>query len=284
FFAALQIANPTTVVQWEWQGGDMAAHYEHRDFKIVFWAFGPAIQTFQRCPLVISMDGTHLRGSYKGKLLVAVAQTANKRLLPIAYAIVDEESRESWSFFLTNIRQHVVGDRHICFLSDRDGGLQSAVDSLAAWQEPAAYHRFCLRHLRSNVVTRYMNSKIRNWCWELGSQLSERKFQQIRERLSDFNPDAYNYLFGIPLNKWTLLGDEGGRRWGTLTTNMSESYNNVLKGVRFLPCRALVRATFMKTLDLFEQEQKKSTRCSNAIASAHYAAFCELESMAANHR
>ncbi|KAG6493877.1 hypothetical protein ZIOFF_048880 [Zingiber officinale] len=48
---------------------------------------------------VISVDGTHLRGAYKGKMLIVVSKDANNRILPIAYAIVDEETIASWSWF-----------------------------------------------------------------------------------------------------------------------------------------------------------------------------------------
>ena len=61
-------------------------------FKYVFWAFRPAIAAFHLCRPVISVDGTHLKGSYKGKMLVAVTKDANNYILPLAYAIVDEET------------------------------------------------------------------------------------------------------------------------------------------------------------------------------------------------
>ncbi|CAA0830772.1 MuDR family transposase, partial [Striga hermonthica] len=68
-FAALQRTNPGTVVEWEWKDGEMARHSRDKEFRFVFWAFGPAIRTFHLCPAIISIDDTHLRGSYKGKLL-----------------------------------------------------------------------------------------------------------------------------------------------------------------------------------------------------------------------
>ncbi|CAA0813214.1 MuDR family transposase, partial [Striga hermonthica] len=273
FIAALQRANPGTVVEWEWQDGEMARRSRDREFKFVFWAFGLAIRTFHLCPPIISIDGKHLRaGSYKGKLLVAIAQTTNKRLLPVAYAIVDEESTASWSFFLTHLRNHVLSDRQICLHSDRDNSILSVVDLLEAWHEPHAFHRICLRHLRSNVVSRYQSKKVRVLCWRLGSLCSRRKFEHARQQLQECHPEACSYLFQIPLEKWTLYKDNR-RRWGTLTTNMSESYNNVLKGVRFLPCRALVQATMDKTLDLFQQEQKKVQKLSE---SNSYPPLCRL--------
>ncbi|XP_071920727.1 uncharacterized protein [Coffea arabica] len=89
YLDALVQSNPGTVVEW--------SHYSDssdrvKTFKYVFWAFGRAIKAFHMCRPVICVDGTHLRGEYKGKLLVAVTQDANNQILPIAYAIVDEET------------------------------------------------------------------------------------------------------------------------------------------------------------------------------------------------
>ncbi|KAI5682358.1 hypothetical protein M9H77_03586 [Catharanthus roseus] len=49
---------------------------------------------FSYCRPVISVDGTHLRGPYKGVLLIASTWDANIHLFPLAFAIVDKESSE----------------------------------------------------------------------------------------------------------------------------------------------------------------------------------------------
>ncbi|KAG6529700.1 hypothetical protein ZIOFF_011913 [Zingiber officinale] len=73
-------------------------------FKYIFWAFGQAIDAFHMCRPVISVDGTHLRGAYKRKMLIVVSKDANNCILPIAYAIVDEETIDSWSWFFEQLR------------------------------------------------------------------------------------------------------------------------------------------------------------------------------------
>ena len=90
--------------------------------KYVFWAFAPYIVTFQECCSVIYVDGTHLRGSYKGKLLVAVCKTSNNNILPLAFALVDEETTLSWCFFLNNLKKSIIKDRYTCVISDRHLG------------------------------------------------------------------------------------------------------------------------------------------------------------------
>ena len=69
-------------------------------FNYVFWAFTPSTVGFAHCRLVISIDGTHLYGKYKGKLLIAMATNANNEIFPLAFAVVDDETRASWGWFL----------------------------------------------------------------------------------------------------------------------------------------------------------------------------------------
>ncbi|KAI5661192.1 hypothetical protein M9H77_20515 [Catharanthus roseus] len=52
---------------------------------------------FPYCRPVISVDGIHLRGPYKGVLLIASTWDANNHLFPLAFAIIDKESFESWN-------------------------------------------------------------------------------------------------------------------------------------------------------------------------------------------
>ena len=54
-------------------------------FKYVFWAFASSIVRFAHSKPVISIDGTHLYGKYKGKLLIAMATDANNEIFPLAF-------------------------------------------------------------------------------------------------------------------------------------------------------------------------------------------------------
>ncbi|CAA0808630.1 RNA-directed DNA polymerase (reverse transcriptase)-related family protein, partial [Striga hermonthica] len=47
--------------QTHWVKWDSICRPHSEEFRFVFWAFGPAIQTFHLCPPIINIDGTHLR-------------------------------------------------------------------------------------------------------------------------------------------------------------------------------------------------------------------------------
>ena len=63
--------------------------------KHVLWAFASFIARFAHCRLLISIDGTHLCRKYKGKLLIAMDTDANNEIFPLAFVVVDDETRAS---------------------------------------------------------------------------------------------------------------------------------------------------------------------------------------------
>ncbi|KAK4382643.1 hypothetical protein Sango_2851900 [Sesamum angolense] len=67
----------------------------------------------------------------------------------------------------------------------------------------------------------------------------------------------------IDKTQWTLSHD-GGWRTGTLTTNMSECVNGVLKGVRRLPIVAIVQITFHRSVRYFLERTTHCHRMLNA--------------------
>jgi hypothetical protein len=123
-------------------------------FESVFWAFGPSIQGFVHCRPVISIDTTHLYEKYEGKLMIAMAVDANNAVYPLAFAVMEKESKDTWSWFLHCLKKHVTKGRELCIISDRHSGIFLAVKSKKL-HPLNAYHRFCLRHLASNFNQRF---------------------------------------------------------------------------------------------------------------------------------
>ncbi|XP_073024316.1 uncharacterized protein [Primulina eburnea] len=79
YMCALSKYNPRTTVEWK--------HPE---------AFRPCVDGFRHCRKIISVDGTHLYTKYKHKMLIGVTLDANNQVLLLAFAIVDEETTDSW--------------------------------------------------------------------------------------------------------------------------------------------------------------------------------------------
>ncbi|KAK8933186.1 hypothetical protein KSP39_PZI015585 [Platanthera zijinensis] len=77
---------------------------------------------------------------------------------------------------------------------------------------------------------------------------------------------AYNWLMARDVEKWTLLYD-GGARYGTMTTNASESFNGVLKRARGLPIQELVSTTYYHCIALFLKRGEDALRWENDAVS-----------------
>ncbi|TXG72622.1 hypothetical protein EZV62_001201 [Acer yangbiense] len=93
------------------------------------------------CRPFIGIDGCHLKGSYGGVLLSAVALDANNDLFLVAFCICERETLLSWTWFLKTLREFLKcpEDHPICFMSDRQKGVIGALKS--EW--PTAIIRYC---------------------------------------------------------------------------------------------------------------------------------------------
>ncbi|KAL0350678.1 UNVERIFIED_CONTAM: hypothetical protein Sradi_4217000 [Sesamum radiatum] len=238
YLGAIQEYNPGTIVEWKHKGFQQTT--DKYVMGYVFWAFKPCIDGFQFCRKIISVDATHLYTKYKYKLLIATAMDENQQVLPLAFAVVDEETYPSWKWFLQQLSRHVIIRRRgMCLISDRYGGLIKAVREGPDFVSPHGVHRYCLRHVCSNFNSSIKNVVFKDLCWQAGSEYQLRKFNRIMEEIKKQSVTAFAYLDQINMEKWTASHD-GGWRCGILTTNMSECINGVLKGARRLPSASVV--------------------------------------------
>ena len=74
FFLALEQSNPGCVVICKTFDNNIP---NTEIFQCVFWSFKSSIEGFEHCRLVLSIDGTHLHGKYKGTLMIAMGCNRN---------------------------------------------------------------------------------------------------------------------------------------------------------------------------------------------------------------
>jgi len=56
------------------------------------------------CRSIIGLDGEYPKGVCNGELLTCISKDGNNQMYPIAWAVVDNEAKETWSWFLKCIR------------------------------------------------------------------------------------------------------------------------------------------------------------------------------------
>ena len=229
-------------------------------FNSAFWAFDLCIRGFRHCKPVISVDATHLYGKYKGKLLIAMAADGNNKIYPLAFAVVESESTESWGWFLACLLTYVTDQTNLCIISDRHRGIQSCfvdTEHRGNLQPPLVHHQYWLCHLVSNVNTNFNSVALKNLVWKAATANQVRKFENTMDCIKNVNPNVYDYLKEVADQKWTLVHDHG-HRYGAMTTNLSECFDGVLKGARSLPITAMVQYTFYKVNSYFDDHRNKT--------------------------
>ncbi|XP_016200270.1 uncharacterized protein LOC107641288 [Arachis ipaensis] len=200
---------------------------------------------------LISIDGTHLHGKYGWTLLLAIVQDENSNILSVAFALVEGENAESWTFFLSHLRQHVTPQEGILVISNRHNGIKAALEVPdSGWLPPHAYRAYCIRHVVANFALSFKGQDARRLLVNAAYAKTEAEFDYWFDIMRTENPAMCDWANRLEYDKWTQHQD-GGRRFGHMTTNISECVNSVLKGTRNLPITALVKCTYGRLAELF---------------------------------
>ena len=139
-------------------------------FQRVFICLAAASTGFVYCRPLLGLDSSHIKTAYHGVLLTATSVDALGQLFPVAYAIVDAETKENWYWFVENLRKSLSPripsifntPNALTILSDRQKGLLEAVIR----ELPNAAHGYCLRHLEANFLKHFKHPELRPLLWK----------------------------------------------------------------------------------------------------------------------
>ncbi|EEC83276.1 hypothetical protein OsI_28630 [Oryza sativa Indica Group] len=193
-------------------------------------------------------------GRYKGRLLIACGYDANNQLLPLAFAIVEKEDSANWGWFMRWLRS----EPHI------------------GWNESAGecVHRLCSQHVAENLWKFCRNEIVlKTFKWTVKKK-KPRKFDGGMSSIANICPEAITYIKKVGKHlqedkdeqekpEKVFQCKDGGYCWGIMTSNGSESLNNVFKFSRRLPMAAIVEETFSKCLEWFVERRRNAVNLLN---------------------
>ncbi|XP_028052557.1 uncharacterized protein LOC114257041 [Camellia sinensis] len=213
--------NPNSYINLEF-------HQQTGRFVRYFISFRACIDGFNHCRPLLFLDGTFLKGRFKGNLLAATAKDGNKGLFPVAFAIVDSENKQNWEWFLRNLKE-VMGDgRTLTFVSNRHASLLQSMPIIF----PSAHHAFCLLHLQMNLrdQMKYVNASrkvgLMRKLRECAYALTIPSYNQKIEVLKECNPAVIeNFLKELHPSHWANAYFMG-QRYGEMWSSAAESFNN----------------------------------------------------------
>jgi hypothetical protein len=136
---------------------------------------------------------------------------------------------------------------------DRHRGLlNGAKDPIDGY--PPLIHKWYSHHFATKIWKKQWSKEVIVRLKVLCKVKEEKKFKaRLKELEKILNDDAKAWLLEqwLEKSKWALAFDDDGSRYGIMTTNISEVFNFVLKGIRALPVSGIVNYTFHKCNEYF---------------------------------
>ena len=202
---------------------------------------------------MVVVDGTFLTGKYRGTLLGAVAQDANRQLFPLAFGIVDSENNSSWEWFMYQLLQVVPPSNDLVFVSDRHASISRAV-SLAY---PTATHCICMWHLKQNIKGTFKKKELGKMFKKAAESYTIQEFNSHLAQIEATCPKLLEYLVSAGFDKWARAHSRCDR-YNMMTSNNAESLNSVFKGKKNYPIVALVEFAREKLTSWFMDRRENA--------------------------
>ncbi|XP_019083701.1 PREDICTED: uncharacterized protein LOC104704056 [Camelina sativa] len=197
-------------VDWQY---DRFPNPEFASFRGVFWAFSQSIKGFQHCRPLIVVDSKDLNGKYPMKLMIASGVDAANNFFPLAFAVTKELSIDIWRWFLTGIREKVTQRKGLCLISSPHPDILAVINEPGSlWQEPWAYHKFCLEYFSTQFSIIFPDDPcLWNFVYSAGPTYQKDVFDSYMEDIEKKNPEARRWLDQSPPHQWALAYDSGLR-------------------------------------------------------------------------
>ena len=116
--------------------------------------------------------------------------------------------------------------------------LQGLKHVLRLWY-PECEHRHCVRHMWTNLRSKYINMLLKQLTWSTAKATEEGLFRKHMQAICTLNEDAFNWLHQRPFKEWSQAYFEITSYCAILTNNKVEGFNKDIMTVRsksVLPC------------------------------------------------
>ncbi|GJV91429.1 pentatricopeptide repeat-containing protein [Tanacetum coccineum] len=192
------------------------------------------------CRKIIALYGCFLKRPSVGEILTAIGRDANNHIFPVAWAVVNVENKDNWSWFLD-----LLGDdlemptgQGLTLMSDQHKGLIKAVKEVM----PYAEHRQCARHIYEGFRKLYSGVEFRLLFWVAAKATYPGLFNKIMEKIKRANPNAYDYLLKKEPKTWSRAYFHLGTNCEAVENRFSKCFNSVILSVRSKPLITMLEA------------------------------------------
>ncbi|WMV59842.1 hypothetical protein MTR67_053252 [Solanum verrucosum] len=200
-------------------------------FQSFYICFDPLKKAFQNCRKCIGLDGCFLKGVCRGQLLVAVAKDGNNQMLPLAWAVVEYEKKETWTWFIKLLKEDLgLGDgEDLTLITDMQKGLIGAILNIL----PLAEHRMCARHILANWAKDWRGLQRRQQFWSIAKSTFESQLRKNVAKMKLLGPEKMmDDLMYYNIEYWCKVYFNSQVKCDSVDNNMSECFNSWILAAR----------------------------------------------------
>lgn len=212
-------------------------------FHRLFVSFHASISGFlQGCRPLIFLDSVSLNSKYQGNLFAATAADAEDGIFPVAFAVVDAEDEDNWTWFLRELKSAVPTSSQLTFVADFQNGLKQALADVF----DKCYHSYCLQHLAdklnrelkghlSHDARRFMISDF----YSAARSPRLEGFQRDTELIRAISPEAYDWIIQSEPEHWANAFF-GGARYNHLISTFGQQFYSWVSEAHEFPITQMI--------------------------------------------
>nr|KAJ0194361.1 hypothetical protein LSAT_V11C800425480 [Lactuca sativa] len=254
YAAAIRLSNPgtTCLVGVE---SNMGFNYFKR-FYVGFKAFRYGWS--RGCRRVIGLDGSFLKGQVKGEILTAIRRDADNHVYPIAWAVVNVDNKDNWTWFIDNLVADLdlgAGNGLVVISYQHKGLLQAVADLL-----PHVEHRQCARHIFANFRKKFTGLELKSLFWEAAISTVEGDFLATMEKIKKITETGYNYLMARKPETWCRAFFSHGYACEAVENGVAECFNAMIKQIRKKPIITMLEEIRILLMKRFFHQGQEATK------------------------
>ncbi|GJS94129.1 multidrug resistance-associated protein 5 [Tanacetum coccineum] len=184
---------------------------------------------------IIALDGCFLKSPNQGEILTAIGRDGNNHIYPVAWAVVNVDNKDNWTWFLELLEEDLGCSRGngLTLMSDQHKGLIEAVKDVM----PNAELRQCARHIYENFRKQYPGLEYRQLFWATSKASYPQLFNKFMDKIKSANPNTHKYLMDKNPKTWSRAFFEVNRGCEAIENDFRSKGFIVDKGKRTCSCR-----------------------------------------------
>ncbi|XP_074297298.1 uncharacterized protein LOC141628004 [Silene latifolia] len=184
-------------------------------------------------------------------------------MFPVAWAVVESESKESWSWFL----EHLINDLDMktgekgTLLSNQQKGLVPTIADLL----PDFEHRLCARHIFSNWIKVVKGAPLHKLFWRAVKAYTNEDFADAMNELQQRSSKAHLEMCSRDVKKLCRCFY---KRWACTSVtcnNMAETFNSSILEAREKPILTMLEEIRRKVMSRMLEKKVQAAKCSGIV-------------------